>query len=99
MIALASIRGISLEGPMDEFCHTLDRQLDRPVVNETNLQSEYAFDRPVKARTTIFSNAFAIASISTSPRRNGEFKSESLSLADSRPQMDADQHLSVFNCG
>jgi uncharacterized protein (TIGR03435 family) len=42
-VALAAIRGISLEGTLDEFCRTLEGALDRPVVNETNLKGEYEF--------------------------------------------------------
>jgi uncharacterized protein (TIGR03435 family) len=42
-IALGDIRGISLEGTLDDFCRTLEHQLDRPVVNETNMKGEYEF--------------------------------------------------------
>jgi len=28
---------------VDDFCQALDRFLDRPVVNETNLQGEFTF--------------------------------------------------------
>jgi uncharacterized protein (TIGR03435 family) len=42
-VSIGDIRGISLEGTMDEFCRTLERQLDRPVVNGTNLDGEFAF--------------------------------------------------------
>jgi hypothetical protein len=42
-VGLGDIRGISIEGTADEFCRTLERQLDRPVVNETNLEGEFSF--------------------------------------------------------
>lgn len=42
-VALDAIRGISVEGTLDECCHTLEMGLDRPVVNETNMQGQYAF--------------------------------------------------------
>ncbi len=42
-VALSDIRGISLEGTLDDFCRTLEHQLDRPVVNETNMKGEYEF--------------------------------------------------------
>jgi uncharacterized protein (TIGR03435 family) len=38
-----AVSGISLEGTVDEFCKTLERDLDRPVVNETNLKGRFAF--------------------------------------------------------
>jgi uncharacterized protein (TIGR03435 family) len=34
---------VSIDGSADEFCHMLEAQLDRPVVNETNLAGEFAF--------------------------------------------------------
>jgi uncharacterized protein (TIGR03435 family) len=37
------IRSISVEGTMDEFCHTLESELDRPVVNETDLKGDFVF--------------------------------------------------------
>jgi len=43
-VALAAIRGIALEGTLDDFCRTIERALDRPVVNETNLKGEYEFN-------------------------------------------------------
>jgi uncharacterized protein (TIGR03435 family) len=43
VVGISAIRGISLEGTADEFCQTLERRRDRPVVNETNLQDKYAF--------------------------------------------------------
>lgn len=42
-VGLADIRSISLEGTVDDFCRTLEQQLDRPVVNETGLEGEFAF--------------------------------------------------------
>jgi uncharacterized protein (TIGR03435 family) len=50
----ADIRAISLEGTMDDFCHTIERALDRPVVNETNLAGVYTFD--IKAGETSENN-------------------------------------------
>jgi uncharacterized protein (TIGR03435 family) len=43
-VSLGEIRGISLEGTLDDFCRALERALDRPVVNETNMQGEYEFN-------------------------------------------------------
>ena len=43
-VTLANIRGISLEGTLDDFCRALEGALDRPVVNETNLKGEYEFN-------------------------------------------------------
>lgn len=40
---VGAIRSVSVEGTADEFCHTLESQLDRPVVNETNLLGEFEF--------------------------------------------------------
>jgi uncharacterized protein (TIGR03435 family) len=40
---ISSIRGISADGTADEFCHTLEFMLDRPVVNETDLKGEFVF--------------------------------------------------------
>jgi len=42
-IGISEIRGISLQGTLDNFCRTLEMGLDRPLVNETNLQGEYEF--------------------------------------------------------
>ncbi|MGB6945461.1 MAG: TIGR03435 family protein [Bryobacteraceae bacterium] len=42
-VALDAVRGISVEGTLDEFCRMLEMGLDRPVVNETNMQGQYAF--------------------------------------------------------
>jgi uncharacterized protein (TIGR03435 family) len=41
---IGAIRSIRLDGTVDEFCHTLESELDRPMVNETNLQGEFVFD-------------------------------------------------------
>jgi uncharacterized protein (TIGR03435 family) len=41
--SIGAIRSVSTEGTADEFCHTLERVLDRPVVNETNLEGEFKF--------------------------------------------------------
>ncbi len=41
---ISDIRGISLEGTLDDFCHTLESALDRPVVNETAMQGVYEFN-------------------------------------------------------
>jgi uncharacterized protein (TIGR03435 family) len=49
-LSITAVRGISVEGTADEFCQVLERQLDRPVVNETNLVGEFAFD--IKASQT-----------------------------------------------
>jgi hypothetical protein len=37
------LRGVWIDGTADEFCHKLEANLDRPVVNETNLQGEFRF--------------------------------------------------------
>ena len=42
-VPIGAIRSIALDGTADEFCRTLERQLDRPVVNETNLEGEFEF--------------------------------------------------------
>ena len=44
VVGIRGMRGISVEGTVDEFCQTLERRLDRPVVNETNLRGEFAFN-------------------------------------------------------
>jgi uncharacterized protein (TIGR03435 family) len=41
--SIGAIRGVSIDGTADEFCHMLEAELDRPVVNETNLQGEFEF--------------------------------------------------------
>jgi uncharacterized protein (TIGR03435 family) len=41
---IAAIRGIALDGTTEQFCRLLEDGLDRPVVDETNLQGEYEFN-------------------------------------------------------
>ena len=41
--SVSAIRSISVEGTTDEFCHLMERKLDRPIVNETNLEGEFEF--------------------------------------------------------
>lgn len=43
-VGIGNIRGISLEGTLDDFCRTLELGLDRPVVNETSMKGRYAFN-------------------------------------------------------
>ena len=43
-LSIDALRGIAIQGTADEFCHQLEFQLDRPVINETNLQGEYKFN-------------------------------------------------------
>jgi uncharacterized protein (TIGR03435 family) len=40
---IGAIRSVSAGGTADEFCHTLESTLDRPMVNETNLKGEFVF--------------------------------------------------------
>jgi uncharacterized protein (TIGR03435 family) len=40
---IGAIRSVSTEGTVDEFCHMLEAELDRPVVNETNLEGKFKF--------------------------------------------------------
>src|SRR6185369_7682888 len=42
-ISLDDIRGIQIDGTADEFCRRLETNLDRPVVNQTGLQGNFAF--------------------------------------------------------
>jgi uncharacterized protein (TIGR03435 family) len=42
-LSVSTLRGLSLDGTADEFCGTLERILDRPVVNETTLQGDFEF--------------------------------------------------------
>jgi uncharacterized protein (TIGR03435 family) len=42
-LSLRSLRGVWVDGTADELCHTLESQLDKPVVNETNLKGEFRF--------------------------------------------------------
>lgn len=41
--SITAVDSISMEGTTDGFCHLLESQLDRPVVNETHLKGEFAF--------------------------------------------------------
>jgi uncharacterized protein (TIGR03435 family) len=41
--SISAICSISVEGTTDEFCQLLERILDRPIVNETNLKGEFEF--------------------------------------------------------
>ena len=41
---ISSVRGVSIDGTVDEFCHWLETSLDRPVVNETTLEGKFKFD-------------------------------------------------------
>jgi len=40
---ISAISSMSAEGTTDEFCRLLERKLDRPIVNETNLEGEFVF--------------------------------------------------------
>jgi hypothetical protein len=42
-VGISAIRGISVDGTADNLCRMLEIALDRPVVNETNLQGDFAF--------------------------------------------------------
>jgi uncharacterized protein (TIGR03435 family) len=42
-LSISALRGISLDGTADKFCSTLEEILDRPVVNETNLEGDFEF--------------------------------------------------------
>ena len=42
-VAIDTIRGISVEGTIDDFCRRLEATLDRPVVDETKLDGEFRF--------------------------------------------------------
>lgn len=42
-VGIGDIRSIDVDGSMDDFCRTLERMLDRPVVNETGLGGAFAF--------------------------------------------------------
>jgi uncharacterized protein (TIGR03435 family) len=39
--SVSAIRSVGIEGTADEFCHMLEAVLDRPVVNETNLEGSF----------------------------------------------------------
>ena len=42
--SIASVRSVSINGTVDQFCHWLESGLDRPVVNETTLEGLFKFD-------------------------------------------------------
>jgi uncharacterized protein (TIGR03435 family) len=42
-LSVSALSGISLDGTADEFCRTLEEIVDRPVVNETNLEGDFKF--------------------------------------------------------
>jgi len=41
--SVSALCSISVEGTTDEFCQLMERKLDRPIVNETNLEGEFEF--------------------------------------------------------
>jgi uncharacterized protein (TIGR03435 family) len=41
--SIGAIRSVAIEGTVDQFCHMLERALDRPLVNETSLEGEFKF--------------------------------------------------------
>ena len=41
---LGAMTSAAMTGTADDFCHDLEEDLDRPVVNETNLQGEFEVD-------------------------------------------------------
>lgn len=43
-LSFDSICTMGFRGTLDEFCQMLEAKLDRPVVNETNLQGEFKFE-------------------------------------------------------
>lgn len=43
LVRIEAIMGITIDGTVDDFCYELESELDRPVVNETNLQGEFEF--------------------------------------------------------
>jgi uncharacterized protein (TIGR03435 family) len=53
---IAAVSGISISGAADEFCHLLEMELDRPVMNETGLKGE--FDFQVRDQTDTPANDF-----------------------------------------
>jgi uncharacterized protein (TIGR03435 family) len=42
-LSIGAIRGVAIDGTADQFCRTLEGALDRPFVNEMNLQGEFQF--------------------------------------------------------
>jgi len=60
-VALDRIRSIQIDGTADDFCQIVEKHLDRRVVNETDLQGQFAFDAESGAGTyMIFSSASTI---------------------------------------
>ncbi len=55
-LTIHALRGISMRNAtVDEFCHTLESSLDRPLVNETNLDGKYDFQvRAVRGQQSDF---------------------------------------------
>ncbi len=55
-LAIDALRSILIRNAtVDEFCHTLESNLDRPVVNETNLDGRYDFQvRAVRGQQNDF---------------------------------------------
>jgi len=43
-VGIDTLRGIFLTGTIDEFCKTLERALDRPVVNDAGFEGTFRFD-------------------------------------------------------
>ena len=43
-VSLGAMTSFMMTGTADDFCHDLEDGLDRPVVNETNLQGEFEVD-------------------------------------------------------
>ncbi len=41
--SIDAMTGISMEGTVDDFCHMLEQNLDRPMVNETKLDGMFDF--------------------------------------------------------
>lgn len=42
-LSISQIENISMDGTMDEFCNMLELELNRPVVNETDVDGEFRF--------------------------------------------------------
>jgi uncharacterized protein (TIGR03435 family) len=42
-VSVSAVRGVSMDGTADQFCDVLEKQLDRPVVNESGLDGEFEF--------------------------------------------------------
>ena len=43
-VSLGAMTSVMMTGTADDFCHDLEEDLDRPVVNETNLQGVFEVD-------------------------------------------------------